>query len=162
MLAATVPLLLTKLAGCHHLTGNTRPPTNSSLLTSCAPTAPSLLPPLQVPAPSSWADGMAPEKVMQALEDLQQNNPNTDAEAMRFAISVSELQPDTGGPAGAARVCKGLPQWQQLSVIRADSIKLLCSTRAPLTSCAGVLHDHCWLGVLGGVCMLLPCCGSFP
>ncbi len=51
---------------------------------------------LQVPAPSSWADGMAPEKVMQALEDLQQNNPNTDAEAMRFAISVSELQPDTG------------------------------------------------------------------
>lgn len=51
---------------------------------------------LQVPAPSCWADGMAPEKVMKALEDLQTNAPNTDAEAMRFAISVSELQPDTG------------------------------------------------------------------
>lgn len=40
---------------------------------------------------------MAPEKVLKALEDLQHNTPNTDAEAMRFAISVSELQPDTGG-----------------------------------------------------------------
>lgn len=50
----------------------------------------------QVPAPSSWADGMAPEKVLKALEDMQHNTPNTDAEAMRFAISVSELQPDTG------------------------------------------------------------------
>jgi hypothetical protein len=39
---------------------------------------------------------MAPEKVLKALEDLQHNTPNTDAEAMRFAISVSELQPDTG------------------------------------------------------------------
>lgn len=51
---------------------------------------------LQVPAPSSWADGLAPEKVLKALEDMQQSQPNTDAEAMRFAISVSELQPDTG------------------------------------------------------------------
>jgi hypothetical protein len=49
-----------------------------------------------VPAPSSWAQGMAPDKVMQALEDLQANNPNADAEAMRFALSCSELQPDTG------------------------------------------------------------------
>lgn len=39
---------------------------------------------------------MAPEKVLKALEDLQQNSPNADAEAMRFAISVSELQFDTG------------------------------------------------------------------
>ena len=58
---------------------------------------PRLLPDPQVPAPSCWADGMAPERVLKALEDMQQNQPNTDAEAMRFAISVSELQPDTGG-----------------------------------------------------------------
>jgi hypothetical protein len=43
---------------------------------------------------------MAPEKVLKALEDMQHNTPNTDAEAMRFAISVSELQPDTGGCCG--------------------------------------------------------------
>lgn len=46
---------------------------------------------------------MAPEKVLKALQDMQQNQPNTDAEAMRFAISVSELLPDTG-------VCGGRQQ----------------------------------------------------
>lgn len=39
---------------------------------------------------------MAPERVMQALQDMQADNPNADTEALRFAISVSELQPDTG------------------------------------------------------------------
>lgn len=56
-----------------------------------------------VPAPSSWQDGMAPDKVLQALEDLQANQPNADAEAMRFALSCSELQHDTG--AHAFRAC---------------------------------------------------------
>lgn len=56
----------------------------------------------QVPAPSSWADGTAPEKVLKALEGLH-SEPNADTEAMRFAISVSELQPDTGVHAAGGR-----------------------------------------------------------
>jgi hypothetical protein len=46
---------------------------------------------------------------MQALEDLQHNNPNADAEAMRFAISVSELQPDTGTPTAGLWYCSRAP-----------------------------------------------------
>lgn len=38
---------------------------------------------------------MMPDKVLKALDDLQHDQPNSDAEALRFPLSCSEVQPDT-------------------------------------------------------------------
>lgn len=50
---------------------------------------------LQVPAPGGWQNGTMPEKVLKALDDLQRDQPQTDAEALRFPLSCSEVQQDT-------------------------------------------------------------------
>lgn len=67
---------------------------NPLLLYKCAvPTT--CLVSLQVPAPGGWQNGTMPETVLKALEDLQHDQPQTDAEALRFPLSCSEVQADT-------------------------------------------------------------------
>jgi hypothetical protein len=51
---------------------------------------------LQVPAPGGWTNGMMPEHVLTALEQLGQDNPQQgNAEALRFPLSCSDVLPDT-------------------------------------------------------------------
>lgn len=49
----------------------------------------------QVPAPGGWKNGVMPDSVLKALDDLQRDQPSTDAEALRFPLSCSEVLPGT-------------------------------------------------------------------
>eukprot|EP00775_Hariotina_reticulata_P008505 gene8505-8687_t len=50
----------------------------------------------QVPAPGGWTNGMMPEKVQKALEQLGQDSQQQGStEALRFPLSCSDALPDT-------------------------------------------------------------------